>query len=65
MLVPSMQLLFQKKILFTNVTLWYQWHIAAEKILEWVGHVVKMDHERILKIFESNPEGRRRSEEQD
>jgi len=31
------------------------------KRLKWVGHVVRMDQERVVKIvFESNPEGRRR-----
>jgi hypothetical protein len=32
-----------------------------KKILEWVGHLAKMDHERIVnKTLESKPVGRRR-----
>jgi len=31
------------------------------KILEWIGHLVRMDRGREVKeIFENNPEGRRR-----
>jgi hypothetical protein len=31
-----------------------------KKILEWIGHLARMDHERIVnKILESKPEGRR------
>jgi hypothetical protein len=31
-----------------------------KKELEWIGQVVRMDHGRTLKIFESIPEGNRR-----
>jgi len=35
-------------------------HIKSKR-LKWVGHVVRMDQERVVKIvFESKPEGRRR-----
>jgi hypothetical protein len=30
-----------------------------KKRLEWTGHVVRMDHGSVVKIFESKPEGRR------
>jgi len=29
------------------------------KRLEWIGHLVRMDHGRAVKIFESKPEERR------
>ena len=33
----------------------------TEKILEWMGHIVRMDHGRLVKkMFESKPEVRRR-----
>jgi len=32
-----------------------------KKTVEWVGHVVRMDHgRRVKKVFQSKPEGRRR-----
>ena len=32
-----------------------------KEILDWIGHVVRMDHgETVKKIFESKPEGSRR-----
>jgi hypothetical protein len=32
-----------------------------KKRLEWIGHLGRMDHERVVKkIFESKPQGRRR-----
>ena len=33
----------------------------TKKRLEWIGHLVRMDHGRVVKkIFDSKPEGRRR-----
>jgi hypothetical protein len=33
----------------------------TKKRLEWTGHLVRMDHGRVVKkIFDSKPEGRRR-----
>jgi hypothetical protein len=31
-----------------------------KKRLEWIGLLVRMDHGRVVKIFESKPEGRKR-----
>jgi hypothetical protein len=31
-----------------------------KKRLDWIGHLVRMDHGRVVKIYEIKPEGRRR-----